>query len=145
MSINRMNTGTDYSLAYFDGSTGLIVDLGDVQSVKINALKHDIKSMPYNDVPRYGFVPDGYRIEFVIVRTGPVMEDLMVTFSRNFNAGNVIKPGYFSEAVNNPDGSISRYQYTNFVIFVDDHGDISREKPVQLRVTGLASDKKFLA
>jgi hypothetical protein len=140
-----MNVGTDYSLSYFDGNTGTIQDLGDVQSVKIVALKHELKSMPYNDVPRYGYVPDGFRIDFSIVRTASLMEDLMVTFSKNFNQGAVIKPGYLNESIHNPDGSISRYQYTNFVIFLDDHGDVSREKPVMLRLSGMASDKKAIA
>ena len=145
MPVNRINVGTDYSLAYFDGNTGLIVDLGDVQNVRIVALKHELKSMPYNDVPRYGYVPDGFRIDFSIVRTSQIMEDLMVTFSKNFNQGRVLKPGYLNESINNPDGSVSRYQYTNFVIFLDDHGDVSREKPVMLRLTGMASDKKAIA
>ncbi len=140
-----MNVGTDYSLSYFDGNTGVIIDLGDVQNVKIIALKHELKSMPYNNVPRYGYVPDGFRIDFSIVRTVSLMEDLMVTFSKNFNAGSVINPGYLNESINNPDGSVSRYQYTNFVIFLDDHGDISREKPVMLRLTGMASDKVSIA
>lgn len=140
-----MNVGTDYSLAYFDGNTGFIVDLGDVQSVRIVALKHELKSMPYNDVPRYGYVPDGFRIDFTIVRTASLMEDLMVTFSKNFNQGHIIKPGYLNESINNPDGTVSRYQYTNFVIFLDDHGDVSREKPVMLRLSGMASDKKAIA
>ena len=140
-----MNVGTDYSLAYFDGNTGIIVDLGDVQSVRIVALKHELKSMPYNTVPRYGYVPDGFRIDFSIVRTAALMEDLMVTFSKNFNQGSVIQPGYLNESINNPDGSVSRYQYTNFVIFLDDHGDVSREKPVMQRLTGMASDKVAIA
>jgi hypothetical protein len=140
-----MNTGVDYSLSYYDGGSGVIIDLGDVQSVKITALKHELKSMPYNAVPRYGYVPDGYKIDFSLVRTGSLMEDLMVTFSKNFNAGNVIKPGYLNESINNPSGTISRYQYTNFVIFLDDHGDISREKPVMLHLSGMASDKVALA
>lgn len=145
MPVNRMNVGTDYSLSYFDGNTGVIVDLGDVQNVRIAALKHELKSMPFNNVPRYGYVPDGFRVDFTIVRTASLLEDLMVTFSANFNAGKVIQPGYFNESVNNPDGSVSRYQYTNFVIFLDDHGDISREKPVMLRLSGMASDKVSIA
>lgn len=145
MSVNNINVGTDYSLSYFDGNTGAIVDLGDVQNVKINALKHELKSMPFNNVPRYGYVPDGYRIDFTIVRNTPTLENLMVTFSQNFNLGNVQQPGYLNETTNNPDGSISRYQYTNLVIFLDDHGDISREKPVMLRLTAMASDKVIIA
>lgn len=145
MPVNGMGLGVDYSFSYYDGNSGTIQTLGDIQDVKIVAQKHDIKSNPYNSVPRFGFIPDGYRIDFSIVRTGPAIENLMVSFSSAFNQGKVIKPGYLNESVNNPDGTISRYQYTNFVAFLTDHGDISREKVVTLKLEGMASDKVQIA
>lgn len=145
MPINGMNTGVDYSLFYFDGTNGALVDLGDVQDVRITAMKHDIKSMPYNDVPRYGFVPDGYKIDFTITRTGAAIEDFMVTAAQNFNQGAVQKPGFLNQSIINPDGTIRRFQYTNMVIFLTDHGSISRDKVVSLKLEGYASDKKQIA
>jgi hypothetical protein len=141
MPVNGMNTGVDYSITYYDSTSGTLVDLGDVQDVTITAMKHDLKSMPFNGVPRYGFVPDGFKIDFTITRTGSDLEDLMVQFSQNFNAGQVQLPGYLNQTVTNPDGSVSRYQYTNFVVFLTDHGSISRDKVVSLKLTGNASDK----
>lgn len=140
-----MNVGTDFSISYFESVSGQLVNLGDVQNVRIVQNKHDIKSMPYNGVPRFGYVPDGFRVDFTITRTGPTLEDLMVTFSANFNAGNIITPGFLNESINNPDGTVRRYQYTNFVFFLTDHGDISREKVVMLKGEGMASDKIQIA
>ena len=140
-----MNTGTDYTFGYYDGSTGVIVDLGDVQDVKITANKHDIKSAPYNAPPRYGYVPDGFTIDFTITRTGSALEDAAVVFEANFNHGKVIKPGFLNQTTTNPDGTVSRYQYTNFVFFLPDHGDISREKVVQQKGHGQASQKVRIA
>lgn len=145
MPVNGMNTGVDYTLSFYDGASGQLVTLGDVQNVKIVALKHDIGSRPYNNVPRYGYVPDGFKIDFTITRTGPEIEDFMVTSSQNFNAGNVLSPGFLNETITNPDGTISAYQYTNFVIFLTDHGNISRESVVTLALEGMASDKVPLA
>jgi hypothetical protein len=140
-----MNVGVDYTLTYYDATSGSLVNLGDVQDVKITANKHDIKSSPYNQVPRFGYVPDGYKIDFTITRAVSTLEDLMVAFSKNFNAGNVQAPGYLNETINNADGSVSRYQYTNFVVFLTSHGDISREKVVTLVLEGMASDKVQIA
>jgi hypothetical protein len=145
MPVNGMNVGVDYTLTYYDATSGSLVNLGDVQDVKITANKHDIKSSPYNQVPRFGYVPDGYKIDFTITRAVSTLEDLMVTFSKNFNAGNVQAPGYLNETINNADGSVSRYQYTNFVVFLTSHGDISREKVVTLVLEGMASDKVQIA
>jgi hypothetical protein len=140
-----MNVGVDYTITYYESVSGGLINLGDVQDVKIAAMKHDIKSAPYNQVPRFGFVPDGYKIDFTITRNGSVLEDLMVAFSASFNAGNVNGAGYLNETINNADGSISRYQYTNFVVFLTNHGDISREKTVSLTLEGMASDKVKIA
>lgn len=145
MPVNGMNVGVDYTIAYYDTNSGGLIELGDVQDVKITALKHDIKSAPFNQVPRFGFIPDGYKIDFTITRNSSLLEDLMVTFSQNFNAGNVSGAGYLNETVNNADGSVSRYQYTGFVVFLTSHGDISREKVVTLTLEGMASDKVKIA
>src|SRR5258708_3366808 len=101
MPINGMNVGVDYSLSFYESVSSKLVDLGDVQSVAITALKHDINSKPYNQLPRYGYVPDGYKVDFSITRTGSILENLMVTFSTNFNAGNIITPGFLNQSINN--------------------------------------------
>lgn len=145
MSVNNMNVGVDYTLSYYDANQGAVVSLGDVQNVKITAMKGSIASHPYNNVPRFGYVPAGFKIDFTITRTGSTLENLMVAFAQNFNAGNVLKPGFLNQSVNNPDGTVSRYQYTNLVIFMDDHGDIAREKVVTQRVEAMASDKVQIA
>jgi hypothetical protein len=141
MPVNGMNVGTDYTISYYDGPSGSIINLGDVQDVSISAQKHDIKSMPYNGVPRYGYVPDGFKIEFTITRQGSVLEDLGVNFSANFNNGVVQSPGYLNQTTVNTDGSITRYQYTNLVIFLTNHGNISRDKIVSQKLEAWASDK----
>jgi hypothetical protein len=145
MPINGMNVGVDYSISYFESASSSLINLGDVQNVKIIAGKHDIKSMPYNQDPRFGYIPDGFKVDFTIVRTGSVLEDLMVTFNNSFAAGAVITPGFLNQSVNNPDGTVRRYQYTNFVVFLTDHGDISREKVVSLKLEGMASRKVIIA
>lgn len=141
MPINGMNVGTDYTLSYYDPTTGALVNLGDIQNFTITGLKHDIASRPYNAPPKYGFVPDGYRFTFNITRNVSTLEDLMVQFEANFNAGNLVSAGFINETINNADGTVSKFQYTNVVLFLTDHGDVSREKTVTLKLEGMASSK----
>jgi hypothetical protein len=140
-----MNTGVDYSIAYYDANQQALVNLGDIQDVKITAQHHTIKNQPYNADPSYGYINDGYTVDFTITRTGPVLEDLMITFAQQFAAGQVQKPGVLNVTVANPDGTISRYQYTKFVIFMSDMGDIARDKVVTQRMQGMASTKVKIA
>lgn len=145
MPTNAGLVGVDFSFGYYDQNTGALVDLGDVQSVKIVAQKHDIANRPYNGVPKFDFVPDGYKINFSITRTVSALEDLAVQREANFNAGAGNSAGYLSETITNTDGSVSRYQYTGFVFFLTDHGDISREKTVTIAGEGMASAKRSIA
>ena len=145
MPVNGMNTGVDYAFGYYDANTGQIVDLGDVQNVKISRGKHDLKSTPYNAPPYFGYVEDGFHITFTITRTGAALEDFSLNQSAQFDAGGIIKAGYLSQSVNNPDGSVSRYQYTKFVFFMNDPGDVAREKQVTITCEGAASKKVRIA
>ena len=70
MPTNAGSTGVDYSFGYFDANTNSLVPLGDIQSVRITAQKHNLKNAPYNRPPKYDFVPDGFHIQFTITRTG---------------------------------------------------------------------------
>ena len=108
-------------------------------------MKHDISSRPYNNVPRFGFIPDGFRFSFTITRAVSTLEDFMVAYDAAFNAGQVIPAGYLNETIQNADGTVSKYQYTNMVVFLTDHGDVSREKVVTLKFEGMASEKITLA
>jgi hypothetical protein len=145
MPTNAMNVGADYNITYFDGNSGALVVLGDVQDVRITAQKHDIKTMPYNQVPRYDFVPDGFKIDFTMTRSLPILENLMMVLAAAFNSGGLIQPGVLNQTTQNSDGSVSRYQYTNFRCFLTDHGNISRDRVVTQRLEGWASDKLTIA
>lgn len=145
MPVNNMNVGVDYSFGYYDANSGALIALGDVQNVRRTAQKHDIASRPYNGPPRFGYVPDGHSFEFTITRTKSTIDDLMVTREANFNAGSIDQPGYLNETVTNPDGSISRYQYTGFVFFMNDPGDVARDTVVTVKCEGRASQKVAIA
>lgn len=144
MSINGQTVGKDYSFGYYDADSQTMVDLGSVQNLKINALKHDIKNQPYNDVPSFGYIPDGYKISGTIVRTSSALEDFQLAANTRFNSGQSSAAGYLNEIVNNADGSQSKYQYTGFVFWLTDIGDVTREQNVKMTFEGMASDKKPL-
>jgi hypothetical protein len=145
MAVNNMAVGRDYSFVFYDTNSGAVLDLGDVQSVRISAVKHDIKSQPYNGPPRFGYIPDGYRFAFTITRVGPDLENFQLAQTAAFEAGTHVTSGYMNETVRNPDGSVSRYQYTGFVFWTGDIGDISRDTNVKMSAEGMASQKVQIA
>jgi hypothetical protein len=145
MPTNAGNVGVDYSFSYYDGTSNRLVDLGDIQNVKISASSHSISNRPYNAPPRFDFIPDGYSIAFTITRTSQALENLAVLREANFNAGIGSSAGYLNETITNVDMTISRFQYQGFVFFLGDHGDVSREKVVTMTGHGMASQKIQIA
>src|SRR5450631_3930559 len=145
MPSNGLNTGVDFSFGLFDANTSSTLNLGDVQSVKETAQKHDISSRPYNAVPKFAYIPDGYSGSMTVVRTGSQMEKLQITLANNFNNGVAILAGYLNKIVVDPNGTVSKFQYTGVVFFMGEIGDVSREKTVTQTITWMASDKQQLA
>lgn len=141
MSVNGMSVGRDYQFGLYDGNSGRIVDLGIVEDVKITAQKHDIKGQPYNADPVFGYIPDGYKIAFQLVRNGPTLENIGLDMANAFRAGQAIKAGFFNETIAEADGTFSRYQYTGFVFYLAEVADVSREKVVKQTVEAMASGK----
>lgn len=141
MPINGMSVGRDYSFGLYDGDSGTIVDFGDVQSVKITAQYHDIKSQPYNGDPRFGHIPDGYKGSFSITRTKGDLDDLQAAKEAMFRGGQIMAPGYLNETITNTDGTISRYQYTGVDFKIVELADVSREKVVTQTVEIMASGR----
>jgi hypothetical protein len=145
MPVNQMAVGRDYSIVFYDSNTGSTVDLGDVQSFTITAQKHDIKSMPYNGDPRFGYIDDGYKISFTITRVNPDLEDFQLDRAEQFRRGEHVRDGYLNEIIRNPDGTVSRYQYSGFVFYLTDIGEVSREKTIAMKAEGMASTKVRIA
>lgn len=145
MPASNMSVGRDYSIVFYDRNTGETVEFGDLQSFRITQRKSDIESNPYNGPPRFGYVPGGYEMTFEIVRTNGQLENFHLGLVDDFYAGRHVRSGFLNETVRDPSGNIHRYQYTDFVFFLSDATDVSREKNVGMRAEGRASTKRRIA
>jgi hypothetical protein len=145
MPVNGMNTGRDFSFGVYDQNIGVIVDFGDIQYFEIDAHKANIVSRPYNGLPKFGYVPDGYAGTFQIVRTKADVEQLQIKLSALFNTGGSVLPGFINYTVNNPDGSVARYQVTGAVFWMNKIASGSREKTIDQTVEWLGSDNVLVA
>lgn len=140
MAVNGINVGFDYTFGFYEQNTGQIINFGDIQTFKEDAIKHDVASHPYNGLPRFGYVPAGHKGTFSIKRTGPQLENLFIQLKNVFYAGSNVKAGYINKWINNVDGSQSRYQYTLAVFWVNQMSSGSREKEIDQEIEWMASD-----
>jgi len=144
MSVNGMTVGQSYTIGLYDGSLSSLVELGDVQNFKSTMLKHDLKNMPYNAPPVYGYIPDGASGTFQIMRTKPDLENLFLRLVDIFNNGGDLLAGYINETIRETGGSYTRYQYQRAVWFLTESADVSRDKNVMQTVSWMASAKVIL-
>jgi hypothetical protein len=140
MPINGINIGADYNFGFYDTNTGQIIDFGDIQSFKEDAISHKISSIPYNNLPRFGFVPAGYKGSFSIKRVGSSLDSLQIQLVQVFNNGGGISGGYINKVVTNSDLTISRFQYIKAVFWMNQVASGSREKEIVQDVEWMASD-----
>lgn len=144
MPSNAGTIGVDYSVQFYDGVTGQLQDLGDVQNFKLTTLKHDLKNMPYNGDPVYDYMSDGHRASFTITRTDARWQIFQATREANIRNGIKNTAGVLNVSIN--DGTTTtRWQYQKFVFWVSDLGDVSREKLVQVSAEGYASSMVQIA
>ena len=139
MPSNAGTIGVDYSIQFYDGVTGQLQDLGDVQNFKLTTMKHDLKNMPYNSDPVYDYMSDGHKFSFTITRTDSRWDSFQVTREANVRNGIKNTSGVLNKSITNADQSVSRFQYQKFVFWINDLGDVSREKLVQVQAEGMAS------
>ena len=102
--------------------------------------KNFLTRNPYNGLPRFGYVPAGHRGSFSIKRTGSQLDDLQIQLKNIFYAGSNVLAGYLNKTTNNTDGTISRYQYTLAVFWMNEVSSGSREKEIDQTVEWMASD-----
>ena len=145
MPSNAGTIGVDYSVSFFDGVTGQLQDLGDVQNFTLTTLKHDLKNMPYNGDPVYDYMSDGHRFSFTITRTDSRWDQFQATREANIRNGIKNTSGTVQKSITNADGTVSRFQYQKAVMWVTDLGDVSREKLVQVKMEGYASSMVQIA
>jgi hypothetical protein len=136
---NAGTIGVDYSIQFYDGLTGQLQDLGDVQSFDMTPMAHELKNMPYNGAPIYDYMDDGHKCSFTITMTDSRWDDFQAQREANTLAGKKNTSGVLNKSIIQPDGTTKRYQYTNFVFRVTHSGDVSREKLVSVRCEGMAS------
>ena len=145
MPVNGMSVGKDYSFSFFDVRTQQVVNMGDVVGVRVRKTNHRIESRRYNAVPRFGFVPGGYEIDFDFIRVDPDIEDWQLQYDTNFNQGGDCPGGFLNETVTYKGGLVRSFQYLGFVFAIDDVSDVTREKNVTSKGKGMASDKISVA
>ncbi len=120
---------------------GIRVDLRDVigfsaqQQVKLQ------RSDPLNSVPIEFNTPSGWRGQFKVDRGSSALDDLVAAIEAAFWNAGVIGSGTIYQYLNEPDGSVSTYEFVDVALTFTDAGHYKAEDIVTQTVSFFASQR----
>jgi hypothetical protein len=84
-------------------------------------------------------IPDGWEISIKLDRQDPTLDNFFAALEAAYFAGQNISNGTISENIVESDGSVSKFQYTNVSLTLDNAGDYKGDAFVAQSLSGMAS------
>jgi len=137
MPINGLTIGKDVSLD-INGATGPLAFTGSLTSfsAKQDTSTTRTKFLDGRNIPTKFY--DGWSGSFMMERQSSVVLDYFVQLEDNYHAGLTETPIVITETIQEVDGSVSQYRYTNVVLTLDDAGVYSTDGTVKQSVSFMA-------
>lgn len=143
--VNSFNVGRDGAqLTIVDSSFGSVTINGIIGfEAKPGFVK--LKSVAIDGRIRYRNIPDGHVLTFEIDRQDPTYEQYFAQKEANYYAGLPPAAIFVTWTINNLDGSVSQYQYSDMDIAAEDDGNWKGQDKVNQKFTAQAGRKIPLA
>lgn len=128
MPVSGFSVGKDVKLNLNLRGGILRVILTDFEAKPVYS---DLKSTPLNGPPIHLSVPAGWKGTAKLDRQGPAIDDYVTAYEAAYWAGENMLTGTITETISEPDGTISKYRFTNVNIKVTEPGSWGGEKKVE--------------
>ena len=139
MPLNGLTSGIDHKLTF--------TDINGVQSFAILesfTSKEDAttdKVIAMDGTVRHPKFHQGWSGSFVLERNSNFMDNYIAAQEASYYEGLDQTPLTILETITENDGTVSQYQYTNVVIYLEDAGNYSGTEIVKQNATFMASRK----
>ncbi len=120
---------------------GIRVDLRDVIGFQAQQQVKLQRSDPLNSVPIEFNTPSGWRGQFMVDRGSSALDDLVAAIEAAFWNAGVIGSGTIYQYLNEPDGSVSTYEFVGVALTFTDSGHYKAENIVTQTVSFFASQR----
>jgi hypothetical protein len=105
----------------------------------------DIKVKGLDGITRHARMPDGWQGEFDVERCDAVIDSYFATLENNYYAGINELPCTITETIQNPDGSVSQFQFQQVLLKLDDAGKWEGDKTVKIKISYMAARRVQLS
>lgn len=141
MAVNGLSVGHDATIILYDNNTKSIIGTANVTDFDEKAEMTEIKSRPLSGKPIYGYIPEGWKGSFTADRTGRAFDDLFATFETIYYSGANVLSLSIARYVNEPDGTVSQYNYLGVAIKPEDMGTWKGDAKVTQKFSWAASTR----
>jgi hypothetical protein len=137
MPINSFSVGKDLTFILL-GPTGRLT-LNGLTDYTTKPMFTKLKHKDLNGNVAHAAIPDGWEITIKIDRQDPVVDNFFAALETSYFNGQNILNGSISETIQEADGSISQFQYTNVSLTYEDAGSWKGDALIPITLTGNAS------
>jgi hypothetical protein len=137
MPINNFSVGRDLSFSLVT-PTGTLA-LNGLTDYSIKPMFTDLKHKGLDGNVLHAAIPDGWEINVKLDRQDPTLDQYFAALEVSYFAGQNIQGATLSETIQEKDGSVSQYQYTNVSLKYDDAGSWRGDSLIGVTITGSAS------
>jgi hypothetical protein len=138
-----MNVGKDVTWDVVTSAGLMTIDI--TTSFHAKPAYTEVSSKAVDGKTRKAYIPNGHDITIKLDRAGPDVEDFFTQAEADYFDGLPLQSGSITETVQEPDGSVSQYRYEEVILKLDDTGERSGDKLIQMSIAGHATRKKQVA
>lgn len=145
MAVNGLGVGRDATIILYDNNSRQIISTLNITAFDEKAEMTEIKSRPLSGKPIYAYIPEGWKGSFEADRTSRIFDDLFYNLETLYYTGSAVLSMSIARYVNEPDGTVSQYNYTGVVIKPDDMGSWKGDAKVTQKFSWAAGARVKIA
>ena len=144
MPVNNFTVGKDLSFTLL-GPAGTTLTLNGVTEYTTKPLFTKLKHKGLDGHPLHAAIPDGWEISIKLDRQDATLDQFFAALEASYFAGVNISNGTISENIQEVNGSVSKFQYTNVSLTYEDAGAYKGDSFVPVMLTGMATRRNQLS
>lgn len=145
MPIGRLSVGRDNQIDIFFPILGGSAPISVITKFDAKPETTELKSKGMDGIVRHGVEPDGWQISIELDRANDTLDTLFALIEDAYYRGVNIDNATVIQTVQEADGSVSQYRYTDVAFKFDDAGSWSNGKHVSQKLTGRGSRRIKIA
>jgi hypothetical protein len=105
----------------------------------IKPMTTDVRHKDLDGNTVYGYIPDGWKITIRLDRQDPTVDNYFAQLEAAYYAGVNLQGGTILETIQEKDGSVTQFRYTNVVLKYDDAGNWKSDTLIPISLTAMAT------